>query len=399
MKKLYYALAVASLGFSMSCGNSTSLDPKLDENLEWYGTNRQSLQDFIDNSPGKGQVAVFDWDNTVFYRDIGDATMYYFIANNLILQPANKDWKNTSPLMTDEANAALKAACDGQAEAGQPIVSDQSSEASKKCADQIVTIYNTGYVDGAEIAAFDEAKFDGDLMEPVYAWTVQLEAGYSPDQVREFARKAFDFNASNPHGTKQKIGNTEQAADARVYAQMADLIEALQAKGFDVWVSSASSQYIVDAVAENVGIKADHVIGVRPVVVNGKITPSFEGCGTEADGNVSIINYRFGKRCWLNKELFGVADGEAQLTTPGKQAFAAGDSNTDIPFTKDATGLRLAINRNKGELMCNAYANLDGKWLINPRFINPLPKYPKNDGFYSCGDYDLPNQEDTVFAQ
>lgn len=388
-------MTLASLSFSLSCGNSVSLDPTLDENLPWYGNNRQTLQNFLDNS-AKGQVAVFDWDNTVFYRDIGDATMYYLIANNKIIQPANKDWKNTSPLLTDEANTALKAACDAQADAGKPITSDQSSTASKACADQIVTIYNTGLVDGTDVAAFDEDKFDGDLMEPVYAWTVQLEAGYSPDEIREFARAAFDLNASNKLGAKQKIGNTEQAADARVYAQMADLIEALQANGFDVWISSASSQYIVDAISENVGVNPDHVIGVRPVVTDGKITPKFRGCGTEADGNTSIINYRFGKRCWLNKELFGVADGEAQLTTPGKQAFAAGDSNTDIPFTKDATGLRIAINRNKGEIMCNAYANKDGKWIVNPRFINPLPK--KESG-YSCGDYGLPDQQDTVFGQ
>jgi hypothetical protein len=53
------------------------------------------------------------------------------------------------------------------------------------------------------------------------------------------------------------------------------------------------------------------------------------------------------------------------------QVFAAGDSNTDVTFLQDAGVMKLAINRNKTELMCNAYSNYQGKWLINPMFIQP----------------------------
>jgi hypothetical protein len=52
--------------------------------------------------------------------------------------------------------------------------------------------------------------------------------------------------------------------------------------------------------------------------------------------------------------------------------FGAGDSDRDVTFTADATALRLVINRNQIELMCRAYANLDGRWLVNPMFINAL---------------------------
>jgi len=50
---------------------------------------------------------------------------------------------------------------------------------------------------------------------------------------------------------------------------------------------------------------------------------------------------------------------------------AAGDSVTDVTFVGDATAVHLVINRNKSELMCRAYDNADGKWLINPMFIAP----------------------------
>jgi hypothetical protein len=54
-----------------------------------------------------------------------------------------------------------------------------------------------------------------------------------------------------------------------------------------------------------------------------------------------------------------------------RPVFGAGDSDTDISFLHDATHLRLVINRNKKEIMCNAYGNYMSKWIINPMFIQP----------------------------
>jgi hypothetical protein len=72
-----------------------------------------------------------------------------------------------------------------------------------------------------------------------------------------------------------------------------------------------------------------------------------------------------------------------------RQVFAAGDSDGDVTFLSDATALRLVINRDQIEVMCRAYANLDGRWLVNPMFIKPLPLSPP----YPCATqgYDQPN--------
>jgi hypothetical protein len=95
--------------------------------------------------------------------------------------------------------------------------------------------------------------------------------------------------------------------------------------------------------------------------------------------------------------------------------FAAGDSNTDITFVRDATVLKLIINRNKKELMCNGYANFGGKYLLNPMFLSPKPQlaagYPcsttacVDDKGNSVPCYDegmppslIPDQQDRVFA-
>ena len=57
-----------------------------------------------------------------------------------------------------------------------------------------------------------------------------------------------------------------------------------------------------------------------------------------------------------------------------RQVIGAGDSDTDATMVRDATGAHIAINRNKPELMCHAYANTDGRWVVNPMFIEPLPQ-------------------------
>lgn len=98
-----------------------------------------------------------------------------------------------------------------------------------------------------------------------------------------------------------------------------------------------------------------------------------------------------------------------------RQVFAAGDSNTDITFLRDATAMKLVINRNKKELMCTGYENFGGKYLVNPMFIGGKPQlatgYPcsttacVNDKGTSVPCYDegmpptlIPDQTDTVFA-
>ena len=163
---------------------------------------------------------------------------------------------------------------------------------------------------------------------------------------------------------------------------------------------TASPQSVIEVYAEEVGITPDHVVGIRSTLTDdGKMTAKLEGCGTFADGNQEIITYRQGKRCFINKMIFGVKGANPQMSLRSPTAFAAGDSDTDVYFVKDALH-HLAINRNKSELMCNAYANLDRFWIINPMFIEPLArKQPDATGTtYSCKQYGVPDQSTDAVA-
>ena len=192
-------------------------------------------------------------------------------------------------------------------------------------------------------------------------------------------------------------------------SEPADMIAAIGpaacAKNYEI------GQDVIEAFAPQAGIAVDHVIGIRSKTDSaGKLTYKFEGCGTVADDNQSLISYIQGKRCWVNKLVFGDTTAAAmQKRADGeRQVFAAGDSDTDIEFLRDAT-YRLVINRNKTELMCHAYYNSNDGWRVNPMFIQP--KSMKSSQ-YACstacinglgtpclddGNNVIPNQSDIIY--
>ncbi|WP_405829391.1 haloacid dehalogenase-like hydrolase [Streptomyces sp. NBC_00105] len=382
----------------------------------WYGDNQARLQELIDRygscnpyRPNRARpVAVFDWDNTVVKNDVGDATMFWLLRNGKIRRPA--DWAATSRHLTPAGAAALAGACDALARPGAPLPTGTPTGAG--CADEINAVYGTAATrTGA--AAF--AGWDRRTTEPSYAWLPQLMQGWTAREIRGFAAAARAENLAAPVGAVQQVGSGTATGWVRYYDQQKDLIGALQKSGFDVWISSASPQPVVEVWAEGVGIGADHVIGIRNTTAHGgKFTSHLQGCGSVRDGADTMITYIDGKRCWINKEIFGVRGAAAEKVRPAarRQVFAAGDSDTDISFLRDATALRLVVNRNKNELMCRAYDNSDGRWIVNPMFIGPKPQ---KTGPYPCAttgyvDHDgtrgpvlradtsvIPDQTDSVF--
>ncbi|MFF8842654.1 HAD family hydrolase [Streptomyces sp. NPDC015127] len=396
--------------------------PVLADSEGWYDDNRARLQQLIDRYGRCGgeqdgprdrtagaPVAVFDWDNTVIKNDVGDATFFWLLRHDKVRQPAGKDWRTTSRYLTRPAADALSAACGAATPAGRPLPT--STPAGTRCADELGSVYGEGETTGGE-AAF--AGFDHRRMEPQYAWLAQLMNGWTPGQVREFAAAARSENLKAPVGALQQVGSSRVTGWIRYYDQQRDLIRTLQRSGFDVWITSASPEPVVDVWARGAGVDPSHAIGIRSVVERGRITAHLQGCGTAEDGDDSVITYIDGKRCWINKVVHGVegAAAEQPLPVARRQVFAAGDSDTDVTFLRDATGLRLVLNRNKNEVMCQAYDNADGRWLINPMFIEPKQRkadpypcattgYVNEDGTSGPVRRDdasvVPDQQDTVY--
>jgi phosphoglycolate phosphatase-like HAD superfamily hydrolase len=354
---------------------------QLDSTLQWHDGVREFLQKAIDaNSTCAGtakdaarKVAIFDWDNTVVKNDIGYGTNFYMLANDLVLQPPNQDWKATNRYMTDAAATALRTACGTDVPAGKPL----PTRTNTACADEILAILDGETVSGeTAFAGYDERRMTGP-----YAWGAALSAGYTADELASFAQAMKEQNLAAKVGATQKIGTKDMDGYIRVYPQIKDLIGTLQANGVDTWVVSASPEPIVKVWASEVGVGPDRVIGVRSVYDQaGKQTSHLVGCGGVPDGDDSVMTYIDGKRCWANQGIFGVTGPAAfdQLPADRRQVLAAGDSVTDVTFVGDATAASLVINRNKPELMCRAYDGLftnGGTWAVNEMFIEPLPQH------------------------
>ncbi|MFJ2772432.1 haloacid dehalogenase-like hydrolase [Streptomyces sp. NPDC087300] len=388
--------------------------PDLTVSQGWYGANKARLEEMIDryghcgpqrHKGGAKPVATFDWDNTVIKNDIGDATMFWLLRNGKIRTPERGDWRTTSRYLTGTAAKALAKACPAT---GTTLPTHRNTA----CADEVLSVYSEGTTTAGK-AAFD--GFDHRRMEPQYAWLAQLTRGWSTRQVKEFAAAARKENLKAPIGTEQRVGTGKVTGWVRYYDQQRDLIRTLKKAGFDVYVVSASPEPIAEVWGKGVGVDARHTIGIRNVTAHGKHTAHLKGCGTVRDGDDSMITYIDGKRCWINKEIFGVRGAAAEKVQPAarRQVFAAGDSDTDISFLRDATALRLVLNRNKNELMCRAYENGDGRWLVNPMFIEPKGKktdpYPCATTGYTARDGSagpvrradgsvIPDQKDTVYG-
>ena len=350
----------------------------LDPDLAWHGDNRARMEEMIatlgstapDYDPAHKPVALFDWDNTVIKNDIGDAYLSWMLLNDKVLQPPDKDWSRVSQWLTPEALGWLDEAC-GEHPAGEPMPTGSDED----CATALFGIYEEGKThDGAP--AFRTDGFDRRAFVPPLALVAQLQAGYTHDELEGFADQAIELDLSSAQGSHRTVGRHETVGWIRIYDESRALIGALQDHGFDVWIVSASPEPPVRAFARRVQVDADHVIGIRSLVgEDGKLTYDLRGCGSVADGDNAILTFVDGKRCFVNQEIFGVegaAAMEVQTDPALRPAFVAGDATTDVSMLRDATALRLVVNRQRSEVMCHAYHDADGRWLVNPMYIEPL---------------------------
>jgi len=392
--------------------------PQLQLADRWYGDNAELIQRVIDergrcswprgHAPGRTPYAVFDWDNTVIKNDVSDQTIFWMLGHDKILQPPHRDWANTSRFMTAEGAAALREACGKLARPGKPL----PTRTNTTCADEILSVRKT------QLTTTGEPVFEGAnerYMEASYAWVAQILQGYTPAQVRRIAAKARAAALRAPIGATQRVGSTQQTAWIRYYPEMRDLIRTLKRAGIEPWVVSASPKEFADVWGPGVGIDSAHTIGISQLLRRGKLSGHLKGCGGLPDGSDEIMTYIDGKRCFINKIILGIHGPKALQAAPTakRQVLAGGDATTDVTMVRDATGVHVVLNRNKDELMCHAYDNADGRWAINPMFIQPLPK---KSGLYPCSttayiDADgnagpvrrsdgsiVPDQEDTVFG-
>lgn len=400
--------AAATLAAVPTAPASTTTDrncPRL--SASWYGDDGARLQEVICSRMGGHPVAVFDWDNTVTKNDVTDATLAWALKHDKLLRPAH--WTDTSEWLTTTADRTLTKACGTDVPVGAPLPTSTRS----RCTDEIAEIRETGTTTSGAPAF--TGTWNHRRTVPQYAWVPQLFTGRTPAELSSYARAARREALAAPVGATQLLGTRTVPAYIRYYDQQRDLIRTLQRAGFDVYIVSAGAEPITEVWSEGVGIDPPHTIAIRSLLDrHGRITPWNTGCGAVPATRGEAIPYIDGKRCWINQEIYGIQGNTAwkRASWRHRPVIAGGDADTDVTFVGDATGAHLVVNRNKSELMCRAYDDEDGRWLVTPMFIDPLPRrqnpYPCSTTAYTAPDgthkpllredgSPVPDQQDAVY--
>jgi HAD superfamily phosphoserine phosphatase-like hydrolase len=145
----------------------------------------------------------------------------------------------------------------------------------------------------------------------------------------------------------------EMEQGIRLRKPMLALVDYLKAAGWEVFVVSASAEPVVAAVAARHGIDADHVLAVRTVVRDGRLTADVVPPVTWRQGKVDALRARIGRGTSL----------------------ALGDAWTDFEMLVDAEAAVL-IGRGKADLLAAARAR---GIVVQPRFegADALPPCPQ----------------------
>jgi len=128
---------------------------------------------------------------------------------------------------------------------------------------------------------------DSGKVKEAYEFCAKILSGFSVDEVAPLVEKVLKFKK-----------------DLKLRKQVIELINFLKNNGVDVWVVSASAEVLVKIALKYFGIEAN-VIGVRNIIVDGKITSELEKPLSVFEGKVECI------KKFIDKEacpLLGVGD-------------------------------------------------------------------------------------------
>jgi phosphoserine phosphatase len=296
------------------------------------------LSSFIAGLPPGRKVAAFDLDGTCVHHDTGEAVFYAMAREGLF-----------------DVEALLS--CD---EVWEPFDRTAGLVSPRHSLERFAA-------DRANLPQMAVAMIDGYQRllsqagrETAYFWAAQVLCGLSPQRVREISRRVLAEECARPLGTERlagegEAGPVEIARGLRPYPAMARLIRRLQEAGVETWIVSASNRWTVEVFAgEHLGIGPERVLGIAPLLAGGRITARRdpEMPVTGGAGKVEAIDLGIGIRPVL----------------------AAGDSMGDFEMLCAASGLCLVIDRGVRELRARIErfrAGGDGRWLVQPRFIDP----------------------------
>ncbi len=337
---------------------------------KWLPDVKANLEVLIVENAGKGKKVIFDFDNTLLSRDIGEATFSAMIGEGkLTVEGMPKD---ISPSFT----------LDGK----------------RKELKDVKVYYETF------LSATGHQPGETSIYSNGYAWLAQSMAGMTPADIVSFTEKAYANGiAINDLGNKElqetKINGYRQPF---FYPEMVDLAGLFLKNGYDVYVLSASNVWTVRWMVtnqlnpmiqakhgKNLMIAPDHVIAVATLIEDKRDGQLYKDPllvktnKAYADSDMAeLANYTLTTQIvYPLSGYFGKVANIMKFITSERPFFIAGDSPNDHPMLNWAEN-RLWITRlekmgYQEKTINQINKSLPGKWFLQPAL------YKKSPGFVS----------------
>lgn len=197
----------------------------------------------------------------------------------------------------------------------------------------------------------DEALYEFALDHPDRKPNLIKEMSHSSNTSKKYVAQRVDFFAGLSPEEIVNIGNKtyDKYYKNKFFPNIKDLIENLKNFGFEVWVVSASPEFLYQGfIAKQLGIPVTNVIGIKSVVKNNKTTVEIVPPVAQMDGKPSAI------------ETF----------VKGTPLIAAGNSKDDFEMLESSKDLKIIVNPDNTEkvskldnLTLEEYAKKNN-WLI-----------------------------------
>ncbi len=266
-------------------------------------------------------VAVFDFDNTCIFHDIGELFSHYLIDEIGYRYDLDAFWELVDPRDGRDHIRELTAAL---------LAMDAATCRQTEVYEQYL----------AEMGAIYERKYVREGAAPCYEWAVRLHVGMTPDEIRQQTVRAMHREIGR--AVESEVRHTRRGEKVRInhgiriHEEFRRLMPALEAAGFDVWVVSATNQWTVETFAELVfGVPKERVLGNRVHMGDD---------GLLGSTTLQPVLYREGKVDIIAQEI-------------GRQpALVFGDSLTDFEMMCHASELAVLVDRGHDELLEKAEA-------------------------------------------
>ncbi len=321
----------------------------------WAPENVQLINKRLQPTLGANQiveyVAIFDFDNTCIYRDVGKAVfrhqlhqLRYKISPDQLTElfPPGIDYLDGKPLQAviDSILSAYKKLW--------PLISSNQQEQARELREyEIFTALILWFADRAR----KEKR-----LGPQYAlpFLTKLLAGHSIEELYQLTSEVLTTTTQEPLTTVQvettlpePIGKIRASYDngLQVQPEMISLILALQQRGIKCYVVSASTEWLVEAAVKHLGfnLPKENIFGIRVELDGDNIL-------TTADVDHYPVTFRQGKAEVIKRHI------------KGRPIFVAGDADTDYEMLLlPEVAIRLIINHNTTGLISSLYED--------PRFI------------------------------